>query len=145
MTYDTPFISIMPRLTFIKLWRFVSTDILRENLTNNVPQDNSSVALPDAMSLFRPPTVRSAGAILDRSLFSKTIPVAAARVAELKNISRYRAQLERTRELIRVERITNVQSDPDPALASKGGKCLLLKPEIIAEGKYRSFILSCRV
>jgi len=82
------------------------------------------------MSLFRPPIIRSASAILDRSLFSKTIPVAAARIFNPKNISRIRSQLEKNRELLKLERITNVQSDPDPTFAARGGKCLLLKPEI---------------
>jgi tRNA (guanine37-N1)-methyltransferase len=88
------------------------------------------------MSLFRPPIVRSASAVLDRSLFSKTIPIAAARVANPKNISRFRTQLEKSRELAKIERINNIQSDPDPALAKKGGKCILLKPEIKPEGNY---------
>lgn len=87
------------------------------------------------MSLFRPPIVRSASAILDRSLFSKTILIAAARVANPKNISRFRTQLEKSKELAKLERIQHVQSDPDPALAKNGVKCLLLRPEIKPEGE----------
>ncbi|KUJ08484.1 guanine-N(1)--methyltransferase-like protein [Mollisia scopiformis] len=84
----------------------------------------------DTMSFLSPPIVRSAGAILDRSLFSKTFPITAARITNLKKISQYRAQLEKTRELLRLERITNVQPDPDPTLASKGAKCMLLSPDV---------------
>ena len=82
------------------------------------------------MSLFRPPIVRSATAALDRSLFSKTIPLAAARVPNPKNISRFQALLNKSRELLELDRQKPVQIDPDSALASKGGKCLLLKPEV---------------
>ena len=44
--------------------------------------------------------------------------------------------MEKSRELAKIERINNIQSDPDPALAKKGGKCILLKPEIKPEGNY---------
>ncbi|RDW60160.1 tRNA (guanine(37)-N1)-methyltransferase [Coleophoma crateriformis] len=82
------------------------------------------------MSLFRPPIVRSASGLLDRSLFSKTIPLAAARIANVKNVSKIRAKLEGSREVLKLERTINVRPDPDSALASKGGRCLLLKPEV---------------
>lgn len=85
------------------------------------------------MSLFRPPIVRSAGAILDRSLFSKTVPIAAARVFNNKNLSNLRKQLERSKDILILERCKNVCSDPDSAFAVKGGKCILLKPEIKPE------------
>jgi tRNA (guanine37-N1)-methyltransferase len=87
------------------------------------------------MSLFRPPIVRSAGALLDRALFSKTIPTAAARITNLKDIHRYRAQLEKSKDILKLERIMNVQPDPDKAVAAQGVKCILLKPEIKPEGR----------
>src|ERR1700709_1937325 len=86
------------------------------------------------MSLFRPPIVRSAGAILDRSLFAKTVPIAAARIFSNKNISRFRAQLGSSKEILVLERFANVRSDPDSALASKGIKCILLNPEVKVGG-----------
>ena len=85
-------------------------------------------------ALIRPPIQRSAAAVLDRALFSKTIPIAAARVTDKKQISRCRTQLDKSRELLRLERLTVVRDDPDPILASKGGKCLLLKPEVKPNG-----------
>jgi tRNA (guanine37-N1)-methyltransferase len=88
------------------------------------------------MTLFRPPIVRSAAATLDRSLFAKTIPISAARIANKKNISKHRADLLRTKESLQLERLSNIQPDPDPSLASKGGKCVLLKPSIKVEGIY---------
>jgi len=94
------------------------------------PKDAKVAASPNAMSLFRPPIVRSASAALDRALFSKTIPIAAARVSNLKNLSKFRQQLDKSKELMQLERVMNVRPDPDPLLAEKGGKCLLLKPEV---------------
>ncbi|TVY38369.1 tRNA (guanine(37)-N1)-methyltransferase [Lachnellula subtilissima] len=82
------------------------------------------------MSLFRPPIVRSATAALDRSLFSKTFPIAAARVLNPKNIPRIQIQLNKSHEVLNLERRKPVEIDPDPALASKGGKCLLLNPDV---------------
>ena len=88
----------------------------------------------DTMSLFRPPIVRSASAVLDRSLFAKTIPITAARISNLKDTSRCRAKLDKSRELLQLERLANIRQDPDPDLASRGGKCFLLKPEVKPEG-----------
>src|SRR5271167_3744459 len=87
------------------------------------------------MALFRPPIHRSAVAVLDRALFSKTIPIAAARVANNKLISKFRAELDKSQELLRMERLTSVREDPDPVIASKGGRCLLLRPEVQPDGK----------
>lgn len=86
------------------------------------------------MNLFRPPIHRSVATILDRGLFSKTIPIAAARVAENKNISRYRAEFLRSYEILQLERITSIRPDPDQIIASKGGKCLLLQPQVKPDG-----------
>lgn len=85
-------------------------------------------------NMFRPPIVRSASAILDRALFSKTVPLAAARVLDRKNISKARHLLEKNKDLLRLERIGAVRDDPDTTIAAKGGKCLLLKPEIKVGG-----------
>jgi tRNA (guanine37-N1)-methyltransferase len=86
------------------------------------------------MALFAPPIHRSAAAILDRALFSKNIPIAAARIAQNRDISKCRTMLDKSRELLRLERITSVQADPDPTVASKGAKCLLLRPEVKPDG-----------
>ncbi|KAH6670644.1 guanine-N(1)--methyltransferas-like protein [Halenospora varia] len=94
--------------------------------------DETLVASLGAMSLFRPPIVRSATAALDRSLFSKTIPISAARIANPRNIAKTRTLLQKTQELLALERLINVRPDPDASLAAKGGKCLLLKPEVKA-------------
>lgn len=80
--------------------------------------------------MFRPPILRSATAVLDRSLFSQTFPIAAARIADHKLISPYRGKLEKSKELLKLDRVSVVRNDPDQELAAKGGKCLLLKPEV---------------
>ena len=86
------------------------------------------------MALFAPPIHRSAAAILDRALFSKNIPIAAARIAQNRDISKCRTMLDKSKELLRLERVTSVRADPDPTIASKGGKCLLLRPEVKPDG-----------
>lgn len=80
------------------------------------------------MSIFRPPVVRSAGAILDRSLFSKTIPISAARIRDNKKISIFRDRLGKSGEILILERIQNIRQDAD-------GKCILLRPEVKHEGR----------
>ncbi|KAI0842044.1 Met-10+ like-protein-domain-containing protein [Hypoxylon sp. FL0890] len=83
-------------------------------------------------SLIRPPVIRSALGVLDRSLFSKTVNLAAAAVAEKKNISVWRQKLQRDNTLLALERIRGVVPHPDQKLASQGTKCLLLDPKIKA-------------
>ncbi|KAI5927765.1 Met-10+ like-protein-domain-containing protein [Camillea tinctor] len=86
------------------------------------------------MSLFRPPLMRAAAVgeaiVLDRSRFAKTVNLAAAAVADKKQISGWRRKLQQDRSLISAERIPAVVSHPEPALASQGAKCLLLDPKI---------------
>jgi hypothetical protein len=101
------------------------------------PEQNSDRSEP--MALFSPPIQRSAAAILDRALFSKSIPIAAARIAQSKDISRCRTMLDKSKELLRLERISSVRTDPDPIIASHGGKCLLLRPEVRANGNSINF------
>ena len=88
-------------------------------------------------SLLRPPVIRSAFGVLDRSLFSKTVNLAAAAVAEKKNISVWRQKLQRDNTLLALERIPGVVPHPDKILASQGTKCLLLDPKIKARGNVR--------
>ncbi|KAI1143551.1 Met-10+ like-protein-domain-containing protein [Hypoxylon sp. FL0543] len=83
-------------------------------------------------SLLRPPVIRSGLGVLDRSLFSKTVNLAAAAVAERKNISAWRQKLQRENALLALERIPSVVPHPDQRLAAQGTKCLLLHPKIKA-------------
>ncbi|KAL2178698.1 Met-10+ like-protein-domain-containing protein [Thermothelomyces heterothallicus CBS 202.75] len=85
------------------------------------------------MVIFRCPIVRSGTAALNRALFSKTIPIAAAALHDNKSISKYRKLLEASREILHAERISPIAPHPDQALANKGRKCLLLNPNVKAE------------
>ena len=96
------------------------------------------------MSPLRPPIVRSATGVLDRALFSKTVPIAAARIFSNKNITKVRKQLEESKDVLELERIKTVRSDPESALASKGSKCLLLNPKIKPEGMLQAFAISSK-
>ncbi|PHH93152.1 hypothetical protein CDD83_7 [Cordyceps sp. RAO-2017] len=82
------------------------------------------------MNMFRAPAAARAAKVLDRSLFSCTLPTAAASVRENRLLSKYRRQLEQTKELLLVDRLGTIVADPDPSLAAQGRKCLLLKPHI---------------
>ncbi|KAI9710747.1 MAG: tRNA(m(1)G37)methyltransferase [Bogoriella megaspora] len=82
-------------------------------------------AIPDDM--FRPP-VNRAMRVLDRTFFQKRIPLCAARIQDNKNISKIRSQLERSRDVLQLERIAAVRFDPTDQNHVR--KCVLLKPEI---------------
>ncbi|KAK4905951.1 hypothetical protein LTR28_000682, partial [Elasticomyces elasticus] len=79
--------------------------------------------------MFRPP-INRAMRTLDRSFFQKRIPISAARVHDPKNISKCRKELEHSREILQLERLSNVQPDPSERLVKAGGKCVLLRPEV---------------
>ncbi|KAH9909392.1 Met-10+ like-protein-domain-containing protein [Xylariomycetidae sp. FL2044] len=87
----------------------------------------------DMSSIFRPPVFRSAAGVLDRSLFSKTVNIAAAAVAENKTISRWRQELQKEKRLLHLDRIASVVPHPDQQLAAQGTRCLLLDPQVKPE------------
>ena len=89
----------------------------------------------EAMSIFRPSIARTVGTVLDRSLFTKTVPVAAARVLDVRNIAKYVKTLQNSRDIIGLERLKPTVLDPDSTFAKKGGKIILLKPGVKAEGE----------
>lgn len=86
------------------------------------------------MSVIRPPVIRSALGVLDRSLFSKLINLSAAAIADKKNISVWKQKLQKDCTLLVQDRIPGVVPHPDEDLAAKGTKCLLLDPKIKAGG-----------
>lgn len=90
-------------------------------------------------SLFRPPAAARAATTLDRSLFHRTLPSTAAVVRDNKLLSRYRKDLEHTRDLLNIEKFRPIASHPDPVLAGQGQKCLILDPSI----KLSSRLLLC--
>ncbi|KAF3344939.1 Xylosidase/arabinosidase [Verticillium dahliae VDG2] len=70
-----------------------------------------------------------AATTLDRSLFAKTLSLAAATVQDNRNIARLRKQLTKGRELLEWERLNACKPDPVEA----GKKCLLLKEGVKAD------------
>ncbi|KAH6997589.1 Met-10+ like-protein-domain-containing protein [Ilyonectria sp. MPI-CAGE-AT-0026] len=82
------------------------------------------------MNLFRAPAAVRAAKTLDRALFAKTLNAAAASVKENKLLSKYRKELEKTNEILFLEKFNPVLPDPDPALAAQGKKCIVLAPQI---------------
>lgn len=85
------------------------------------------------MNLFKAPGAL-AMKTLDRSIFSKTLPVTAALVRDNKLLSKYRKDLEKTREILQLEKLSPVMPASDPSLAKQGRKCLLLSPNVEASG-----------
>ncbi len=97
-------------------------------------QNHQVAASTDAMSLLRPPICRSAGAILDRAPFTRTVPIAAARISNVKTISKFKTKFQETSEILKLDKVQIVRPDPEPALAAKGGKCVLLNLDVKPDG-----------
>lgn len=87
------------------------------------------------MNLFRAPAAARAAKTLDKTLFTRTIPSAAVSVRENTLLSKYRKELELTKELFILQNYQQVAPDPDPTLAAKGNKCLVLQTHIKPQGK----------
>jgi tRNA (guanine37-N1)-methyltransferase len=84
--------------------------------------------------MFRVPAARALS-VLDRSLFHITLPVAAALVNDNRQLSRLMRDLEKTREILDVDKVKPVVGHPDPEKAKGGLKALLLKPDVKPEGQ----------
>lgn len=93
------------------------------------------------MNLFRAPAAVRAAKTLDRSLFSRTLPTTVAAIRENKLISKYRKELTASQEILFVEKLNFIIPNPDPTLASQGGKCFVLRPEVKSDGKDNSLYL----
>lgn len=78
---------------------------------------------------FRAPLARGLTR-LDRSLFSKTINLAAASTTDVRDLSRYRVQLQKRREILALPSVDVIRINP----LNSSRKCLLLQPGIKAEG-----------
>ncbi|KAL9055841.1 MAG: hypothetical protein Q9162_003267 [Coniocarpon cinnabarinum] len=69
---------------------------------------------------------------LDRAFFRKDVELAAARVADVKQLSRVRNALHRSRDIFVQRQVTPVRADPTDA--SQTRKCILLQPKIKHDG-----------
>ncbi|KYK56031.1 tRNA methyltransferase Trm5 [Drechmeria coniospora] len=82
------------------------------------------------MNLFRLPAAVRAAETLDRALFSRTLPTAAASVRDNRLLAKYRKQLEKTNEMLLLDRFNPIVADPDASLGGQGRKCLILQPSV---------------
>lgn len=92
----------------------------------------SQDAQAEALDMFAPP-VNHAMKVLDRSFFQKTINTSAARIFRNQDISRIRTDLLRSQDSLK-NRVQTVCPDPDATRSASGGKCVLLKPNVIYNG-----------
>lgn len=90
--------------------------------------------MADADDMFAPP-VNRAMKVLDRSFFQKTLNASAARIFKPQDIARCRKELQFSKDTLPNNRIQPIRADPDPERAQQGSKCLLLKPEVVYNGK----------
>lgn len=84
--------------------------------------------------MFTPP-INRAMKVLDRSFFQKTVPTSAARIFNPKDISRCRNELDKSRDTLNMNRVQPIRPDPSEERAAKGGKCLILRPEVVHNGR----------
>ncbi|GAM90511.1 hypothetical protein ANO11243_085550 [Dothideomycetidae sp. 11243] len=85
-----------------------------------------------ASDMFRPPVNRTMK-VLDRSFFQKRIPLSALRVLDHRNISKVRTELDRSKDIFTLARYQNIQADLSEG--KLGHRCVLLRPEINAQGQ----------
>lgn len=82
----------------------------------------------------RPP-INRAMRVLDRAYFKKSVPLAAARVFNNQHISQCRGELEKSKDMLRLERwAAGIRPDPAPELAAAGRKCVLLQERVKPDG-----------
>ena len=84
--------------------------------------------------VMRPP-INRAMRVLDRNYFKKSIPLAAARVFKNQHISQCRQELEKSKDILRLERgVISIRPDPVAEYADVGKKCVLLQEHIKPNG-----------
>ncbi|CRK46209.1 hypothetical protein BN1723_006940 [Verticillium longisporum] len=102
--------------------RMTMTNSLKRKHQHDEPQEKGT------MLRLHAPLARAA-TTLDRSIFAKTLNLAAATVQDNRNIARLRKQLTKGRELLEWERLNACKPDP----VEEGKKCLLLKEGVKAD------------
>ncbi|KAJ8129921.1 hypothetical protein O1611_g3708 [Lasiodiplodia mahajangana] len=92
--------------------------------------DPATATEADMSQLFSPPAARYTLGVLDRTLFAKTVNLAAVSIADKKKIAQWRQSLHKDNTLLAAERVSCVITHPDQTLASQGTRCLLLDPRV---------------
>lgn len=82
--------------------------------------------------MFRAPVNRTMR-ILDRAFFHRDIPISAAKVADIKKLSRVRQTLLKSQEILNVRQYHPIQSVGEE---KEGLKAVLLRPGIVCDGRF---------
>ncbi|KAL5360045.1 Met-10+ like-protein-domain-containing protein [Aspergillus floccosus] len=85
--------------------------------------DSTKPLESDIPTMFRPP-VNRAMRVLDRSFFKKTVPLSAATIFKNSDISRVRGELQKSRDLLNLPRLSSIR---EVKTEDAVRKCLLLK------------------
>lgn len=96
-----------------------------KNISDGVPKEMMNPS--DLPVDFLPPINRTMEQ-LDRSFFKKTIPLSAATIFDVKNISTIRSELASSREIWSTNPIKPLRPDPE----NPEKKCILLSPQVRA-------------
>jgi len=83
-------------------------------------------------AMFRAPVNRTMR-ILDRAFFHRDIPISAAKVSDVQNLSRIRQTLLKSQEVLNVRQYHPIQS---LGTEKDGAKCVLLKPGVVNNGRF---------
>ncbi|GIC86739.1 tRNA(m(1)G37)methyltransferase [Aspergillus udagawae] len=99
---------------------------------DSMTDSSNSLRSSDLPEMFRPP-VNRAMRVLDRSFFRKTVPLSAAAVCQNSDISKVRAELHKSRDLLAVPRLNCIRDVTDQDGQIK--KALLLRETVKHDDK----------
>ena len=84
---------------------------------------------PDLPKVFLPPVNRSMQT-LDKSFFRKVVPLAAASVSDVRQITHVRKELDRSGDVLKISPLKHLREDD----SAPGAKCILLRHRINPKG-----------
>jgi len=71
--------------------------------------------------------------VLDRAFFHREYPISAAKIFDLKSISRVQKEFSKSNDILNIRATYPVQPVPDN-IDTKAQKCILLRPEVQHNG-----------
>lgn len=83
--------------------------------------------------MFRPP-INRAMRVLDKAFFRKEYPTSAAKVFDMKSISRVQKEFVKSKDLLNIRAVFPVQPVPTEESFSGAQKCILLRPQVKHDG-----------
>ena len=93
----------------------------------------NSLDLPE---VFLPPINRSMQT-LDKAFFHKVIPLAAASISDVRQITNIRKELDHSGDILKISQLRHLREDD----STPGAKCILLRNGIDANGTSLTFTL----